>query len=1037
MNSKLRQELEAMKNLQTGDSFTAEHVHTLVDGILEGVGEFKYVNYDSTSFPYPQTIGSTADSIVGLGNADESMIDTIFIMPNKETDSTATMMIVVDEVDPSTDPKTYQYVYVGNINSLPSDVLTEESIVDNLTTERNDRPLSAKQGRTLNSHVNYITCGSGAADQVKLISDDGFELSTHLRLLVKMNNTNTNSTPKFNINNTGAKDVWYNGAVASDTNTWSAGEVLDVYYDGSNNFVANTHGGAQFSTGEKVSDVGIDDEPTAGSDNLVKSGGIYESEQEIYKEYLRIPFDSKGYINNSGTISGSSDASNHRTNLVSVSEGEVFIYSGVGVSGVNGLVWGYSSESLEDAQILVQSTTSAITKTEFTIPESVSFIIAWSRGATLRELFKKSSYEERISEIEPVQSLGNSTTKTLSQSVISKQLVAKDNGITKDLTVNFRSSGILECKLWTTKSDYTDEVEVGITYLGIQNNVFYFFFKYEGSQKQLSQSVAELSAGKHTFVFTEISISGLATVFAKVTIDTNIFVRYTKAEGDELYTLLRKVDNEFNLEFSNYVTKSDIPNIQTPCIEYSDSLVYSENVPYKLIYTSRLNVNGINYMANDTPAPYSGIISKIKFISPAGKPFTVSTAEALGSNNFKFTRTKTVTPSTTGMQELVINLPISEGEFVFYGQDGTDTQQFPGYTTNASVMSDNGKKVYWLKSNPTIGQSYYCGPNTTFVCNAVYTINKYKFQEAGTIPNRKINYITVTRNADNFNSIRELMANITDATEYNQYIIVVPDGEWFECDLVGKKYVKIKGQSKNNTIIYCDGTSDKLTPSDYSYSSYQSVALSSVPRIDKHVIMSSADIEIENVTLKAISCKYIIHGDKGGWNNIKINNCLLVADNVNSLVGFGLRGEQSFYAENCEFKKLLETSQVAIYAHNWQWTSTTALGIPVGGAGGRVSLKNCKFNNGSVLFQLGEIASYNDDIIIFENCDIEGTTKKFQYYVEKDNGVPLAKDLNGDIITDPLDVPYCWQVNLVKSGSVTITTSTERPNYETIINIIS
>ena len=38
MNSKLRQELEAMKNLQTGDSFTAEHVHTLVDGILEGGG---------------------------------------------------------------------------------------------------------------------------------------------------------------------------------------------------------------------------------------------------------------------------------------------------------------------------------------------------------------------------------------------------------------------------------------------------------------------------------------------------------------------------------------------------------------------------------------------------------------------------------------------------------------------------------------------------------------------------------------------------------------------------------------------------------------------------------------------------------------------------------------------------------------------------------------------------------------------------------------------------------------------------------------
>ena len=273
MNSKLRQELEAMKNLQTGDSFTAEHVHTLVDGILEGGGEFKYVNYDSTSFPYPQTIGSTAPSISGLGNADESMIDTIFIMPNKGTDSTATLMIVVDEVDPSTDPKTYQYVYVGNINDLPSDVLTEESIVNDLTSGGTNKPLSAEQGRTLNSHVNYTTCGSGASDQVKLISDDGFVLSTHLRLLVMMTNTNTHTTPKFNINSTGAITVWYNGAVASDTNTWSAGEVLDVYYDGSK-YVANTHGGAQFDTGEKVGDVGIDNEPTAESENLVKSGGV-------------------------------------------------------------------------------------------------------------------------------------------------------------------------------------------------------------------------------------------------------------------------------------------------------------------------------------------------------------------------------------------------------------------------------------------------------------------------------------------------------------------------------------------------------------------------------------------------------------------------------------------------------------------------------------------------------------------------------------------------------------------------------------------
>lgn len=38
--------------------------------------------------------------------------------------------------------------------------------------------------------------------------------------------------------------------------------------------VAGSLGNAEFSTGEKVRETGIDDEPTAGSDNLVRSGGI-------------------------------------------------------------------------------------------------------------------------------------------------------------------------------------------------------------------------------------------------------------------------------------------------------------------------------------------------------------------------------------------------------------------------------------------------------------------------------------------------------------------------------------------------------------------------------------------------------------------------------------------------------------------------------------------------------------------------------------------------------------------------------------------
>ena len=46
--------------------------------------------------------------------------------------------------------------------------------------------------------------------------------------------------------------------------------------------------------------------------------------------------------------------------------------------------------------------------------------------------------------------------------------------------------------------------------------------------------------------------------------------------------------------------------------------------------------------------------------------------------------------------------------------------------------------------------------------------------------------ITATRNANNYNSIRDLVKGITDASEKKIYEIFIPDGEWFEFDLQGK-----------------------------------------------------------------------------------------------------------------------------------------------------------------------------------------------------------------------------------------------------------
>lgn len=92
------------------------------------------------------------------------------------------------------------------------------------------------------SNSGYVTCTAAAGSAAKTVTQAGFALSTNCRLIVKMINYNTAASPTLNVNNTGAKPLYYNGEVASADNTWEAGEVLDVYYDGTNYRASNMKG---------------------------------------------------------------------------------------------------------------------------------------------------------------------------------------------------------------------------------------------------------------------------------------------------------------------------------------------------------------------------------------------------------------------------------------------------------------------------------------------------------------------------------------------------------------------------------------------------------------------------------------------------------------------------------------------------------------------------------------------------------------------------------------------------------------------------
>lgn len=105
--------------------------------------------------------------------------------------------------------------------------------------------LSGLENKT--SSIGYVTCDTAAGTAAKVLTVAGLTtLSTGIRLLVKMTNNNTASNVTLNINNLGAKPLYYNNIRVSGKNAWEAGEVIDIYYDGTNfysNNVESKNGG--------------------------------------------------------------------------------------------------------------------------------------------------------------------------------------------------------------------------------------------------------------------------------------------------------------------------------------------------------------------------------------------------------------------------------------------------------------------------------------------------------------------------------------------------------------------------------------------------------------------------------------------------------------------------------------------------------------------------------------------------------------------------------------------------------------------------
>ena len=413
------------------------------------------------------------------------------------------------------------------------------------------------------------------------------------------------------------------------------------------------------------------------------------------------------------------------------------------------------------------------------------------------------------------------------------------------------------------------------------------------------------------------------------------------------------------------------------------------------------------FLANNKPAEKSGFISEMEILSydEGIANFTIMKRNTFlyptlsGGNREVFGRIKDFTIDVSVGRKIYIltdKIWINRGEFIGQAYNGgvrtvrtTLPEPCGWWQGGADAISNNGTELIYQVGS--VGFSYT-------IQSPKYIIKPY------------ITDIIATRNINDFNSIRELMVSISDATDEHQVRIIVPEGEWRECDIIGKQNVIIEGAGIDKTIIYNDGTNSELrVPSDYSFTQYGNLFLSSIPQQYKHVVRAQYPVNMKNLTLRANEVKYCVHGDADIQNDvIEFDNVkFLSLENVNDCVGLGLHGMsvgQKALFDKCIFQSM-HSDKYGIFMHNCNNQLKSV----------ELTIKNSRFNNCQTL-QLNELGSDQEDHVNLLNCFSDGGGS-ITYGVDgSGDNTYWINPATGLVEPNPTIVPYNLKLNTLGSN---------------------
>lgn len=274
------------------------------------------------------------------------------------------------------------------------------------------------------------------------------------------------------------------------------------------------------------------------------------------------------------------------------------------------------------------------------------------------------------------------------------------------------------------------------------------------------------------------------------------------------------------------------------------------------------------------------------------------------------------------------------------------------------------------------------------------------------------------------NLIANTIRNITDNSTSKRYRIHLAAGTYQEIDIITKDYVDIIGVKPDNTIIYTDGHATYNSPADYTFPDYSNTPVNEIPEANKHTFWHLSNSKISNVTIKATYCKYPVHQDGEGTNfNAIIENCVIVDSGCYAgVLGVGIRGTQKLSYINTSF--VIDINRVqrgAVEAtsfnlHNWNNRGSNA----------EMLFDHCSFFNCKDI-SFTELGSTQNDTVKFISCYIDNDAviryTATDYYYRKD----------GQQVQDIEEVPYSYSINTSGSNIPIIRTQNRKTyNFNTV-----